>query len=184
MLARVGAVAQSLVDHLLAQVGGALAERGYAIDHVDDEVEAVEVVEHHHVERRRRRALLLVAAYVDVGVVGAPVGEPVDQPRIAVVGEDDGPARGEQRVELASGRPCGCSLSGCSRIRSTTLTTRTFSSGSRRRRIAAAASGLERGDVAAARQHDVGLVLAVAEHAQSQIPSPRVQCATASSIVR
>ena len=78
-----------------------VAKSGHAVDHVDDEVEAVEVVEHDHVERRRRRALFLVAAHVQVRVVGAAVGEPVDQPRIAVVGEDDRPVAREERVELA-----------------------------------------------------------------------------------
>ena len=81
-----------------------LAEARHAVDDVDDEVEAVEVVEHDHVERRRGRALLLVAADVDVGVVGAPVGEPVDEPRVAVVGEDHRLVGGEQRVELAVGQ--------------------------------------------------------------------------------
>ena len=46
--------------------GGARREAGHAVDDVDDEVEAVEVVEHDHVERRGRRALLLVAAHVEV----------------------------------------------------------------------------------------------------------------------
>ena len=41
-------------------------EPGHPVDHVDHEVEPVEVVEHDHVERRRGRALLLVAADVDV----------------------------------------------------------------------------------------------------------------------
>ena len=65
-LARVGAVAQALVDHLLAQLRRPLAEPGHAVDDVHHEVEAVEVVEHDHVERRRGRALLLVAADVEV----------------------------------------------------------------------------------------------------------------------
>jgi hypothetical protein len=95
-------------------VACARAEPGHAVDHVHHQVEAVEVVEHHHVERRRGRALLLVAAHVEVVVVGAPVGQPVDQPRVAVVGEDHRLVGGEQRVELASDSPCGCSLSGCS----------------------------------------------------------------------
>ena len=119
----------------------ALAEPGHAVDHVDDEVEAVEVVQHHHVERRRRRALLLVAAHVEVVVVrraGRSGGGSATD------------SRGRRRrsacrvVKSASNsrsdRPCGCSDSGCSRIRSTTLTTRTFSSGRCSRRIAAAAS--------------------------------------------
>ena len=94
---------EPLVDHLLAQLRGVRAEPRDAVDHVHHEVEAVEVVEHHHVERRRRRALLLVAAHVDVVVVRAPVGEPVDQPRVAVVGEDDRPVGREERVEVAVG---------------------------------------------------------------------------------
>src|SRR5215207_10011611 len=39
-----------------------------------------------------------------------------------------------------SDRPCGCSLCGCSVMRSTTLTTRIFRSGKRCRRISTAAS--------------------------------------------
>ena len=55
---------------------------------VHHEVVPVEVVEHDHVERRGGRALLLVAADVEAVVVAAPVGEPVDEPRVAVEGED------------------------------------------------------------------------------------------------
>ena len=81
------------------------AETGHAVDHVDHEVEAVEIVEHHHVERRRRRPLFLVPANVQVARVRAPVGQPVDQPRVAVVGEDDRPVAREQRVEVRVAQP-------------------------------------------------------------------------------
>jgi hypothetical protein len=64
------------------------------------QMEAVEVVEHHHVERRRRGAALLEAAHVQLLMVGVPVRQPVDQPRITVVGEDDRLVSGEDRVEL------------------------------------------------------------------------------------
>ena len=37
---------------------------------------------------------------MQVGVVGAPVGQPVDQPGIAVVGEDDRLLAGEESVEI------------------------------------------------------------------------------------
>src|SRR3954452_7621216 len=40
------------VDHLLAEISNAFPEHGYAVDHVEDEVVAIEVVEHHHVEWR------------------------------------------------------------------------------------------------------------------------------------
>ena len=48
---------------------------------------------------------LLESAHMQLGVVGPPVGQPVDQPRIAVVGEDDRLVGGEQRVELVVGQP-------------------------------------------------------------------------------
>jgi hypothetical protein len=94
------------------------------------QMEAVEVVHHHHVEGGRGRAFLLVAAHMEIVVIGAAIGEPVDQPGIAVVGEDDRLVRGEERVEIRVAQPvrdarCG----GCSFIRSTTLITRTLQSG-------------------------------------------------------
>ena len=79
---------------------GFAAEAGDPVDDVHDEVVAVHVVDDEHVERRGRGALLLVAADVQVVVVGAPVGQPVDQPRVAVVGDDDRPVGGEDGVEL------------------------------------------------------------------------------------
>ena len=70
-------------------------------------MESVEVVEHHHVERRGRGALLLVAADMEVVVVGPPVGEAVDERRVAVVGEDHRPVGREEGVELAIRRGHG-----------------------------------------------------------------------------
>src|ERR1035437_1255773 len=74
-----------------------------AVDHVHDQVEAVEIVEHDHVEGSRGRALLPVAPGVEIVVVGPPVAEAVDQPRIAVVREDDRAIAGEDGVELGVG---------------------------------------------------------------------------------
>src|SRR5262245_20991130 len=96
---------QLLVDHQLPDVAGLRGNTGRAVDHVHDQVESIEVVEHDHVERRRRRAFLDEAPDVEVGVVLAAVGQAVDQPRVTVVGEDDRTARREQRVELRVGHP-------------------------------------------------------------------------------
>src|SRR6266516_7195991 len=107
VLPRPGPVPEPFVLHLLAQVAGTVSELRYAVDHIDHEVEPIEIVEHHHVERRRRRALLLVPPHVQVVVVRGPVGETVDQPRVAVVGEYDRPVGGEESVELPVGEPVG-----------------------------------------------------------------------------
>ena len=104
MLAGVLPGRQTLVLHLLAQRGVAVAEGGHPVDHVDDEVVSVQIVEHHHVERGGGGALLLVATHMNPGVVGAAVGQAVDEPGIPVIGEDDRLVRGEDHVELAVGQ--------------------------------------------------------------------------------
>jgi len=76
------------------------APQGYPVDDVGDQMEAIEIVHHRHVERRRGRSFFLVAAHVQVLVIGPPVGEPVDQPRIAVESEDDRLVRREESIEV------------------------------------------------------------------------------------
>src|ERR671915_1576630 len=105
VFAGVRAVPQPCVHHPLTDVRDPPAELRHPVDDVHDEVVAVEVVEHDHVERRRGRALLPVAAHVQVGVAVAAVGEPVDEVRVAVKGEDHGPVCGEDRIVLAVGEP-------------------------------------------------------------------------------
>ena len=89
MLAGVGAAGQPAILHHLADVSGAIREARHTVDDVDHEMEAVEVIEHDHVERRGGRPLFLVAADMQVVVIRAPIGEPMDQPGVAVVGEHD-----------------------------------------------------------------------------------------------
>src|SRR5258708_22184157 len=84
-------VTQPLVDHHLTHVRGLGAQRGHSVDHVHHEMKSIEVVEHDHVERSRGRPLFFIPAHVKVVVIGAPVGEAVDQPGIPVIGEDHRP---------------------------------------------------------------------------------------------
>ena len=87
------------------------------------------------------RPLFFVAAHVQVVVVGPAVRQAVDQPGVAVIGEDDRLVGGEQVVELLRRiSPSGCSSRGCRVMRSTTLTTRIFRSGRCFRRKSTAAS--------------------------------------------
>ena len=100
MLRDVLLVLDELVADGLLGVGGLGAELRHAIDHVGDEVKAVQIVHHDHVERRGGRAFFLVAAHVQVLVVGAAIGEPMNQPGIAVIGEDDRLVGREEHVEI------------------------------------------------------------------------------------
>ena len=76
-----------------------------ARDGVERQLEAVNIVEHAHVEGRGRCALFLVAAHVKVIVVVTPVGEPVNEPRIAVKCKDGGRIRWKDAIELLVGQP-------------------------------------------------------------------------------
>jgi hypothetical protein len=88
---------------------------------------------------------------------------------------------GRSVVKMASnsgpGRPWGCSESGGSRIRSTTLTTRTLSSGRYWPHQVGRGERLDRGHVAGARQHHVGVAWSV----EAQLPDARGRGRSASA---
>src|SRR5438552_16828184 len=90
VVARVLPAAQPPVDHLLPDMSRRGTERRHAVDHIDDEVVAIEVVEHDHVEGRGRRAFLLVSADGDGGVIGAPVRGWMSERGVAVVRDYEG----------------------------------------------------------------------------------------------
>ena len=100
MLVNVLLVLDELVAHGLFGIGCHRTQLVDAIDDVGDQIESIDVVQDGHVEGRRRRTFLLVAAHMQVLVIGAPVGQAMNQPRIAVVGENDGLVPREYRVEI------------------------------------------------------------------------------------
>src|SRR5882762_1551102 len=69
VLLDVALVLAQLAAHRPLEIGGARAELRHALDHVQNEMEAIEIVQHHHVERRRGRPLLLEAADVQIVVI-------------------------------------------------------------------------------------------------------------------
>jgi hypothetical protein len=69
-------VLDQLVLEMLLPVDSLLAGLRQPVDGVQDEVEAVQIVQHRHVEGGSDRTLFLVAAEMDVIMVGsAPLGE-------------------------------------------------------------------------------------------------------------
>ena len=93
-------VLDKFVLKLLLEIDALVAGLWQAIDGVHDEVEAVQIIEHRHIERRGDRTFFFVAADVQVLMVGATVGESVDQPGISVEREDDRFVFGEELVEI------------------------------------------------------------------------------------
>lgn len=89
------AMFDQLLANCLFEICSACTELRQPVDDVLDQMEAVHFIQDHHVERRRRRSFFLVAADVQIAVIGTAVGEPVDEPRIAVEGENDRLALGE-----------------------------------------------------------------------------------------
>lgn len=63
-------------------------------------MEPIKIVAHDHVERCCGRPLLLEAADMKIGMVGSPVGQPVNEVRIAMESKDDRLVSSEQAVEV------------------------------------------------------------------------------------
>ena len=73
---------------------------GQPVYHILHQVEAIKVIEHTHVEGRRSGAFFLITAHVQIDVIGTPVREPVDQPRVTVKRKDDLLVGCKKRVEI------------------------------------------------------------------------------------
>src|SRR5438128_1683709 len=57
-----------MIDQLIAQglvrAGGATTKLGHAIDYIEREIKAIDIVQHAHIERSRRSAFFLIAAHM------------------------------------------------------------------------------------------------------------------------
>ena len=89
-----------LAENGLLHRSSARAKLWHAINGVGHEMEAVEIVHHHLVERRARRAFFLVTMHMKIPVVGAAIGEPVDESGIAMICKDDRLIDSEEPVEV------------------------------------------------------------------------------------
>ena len=88
-------------------MGARRLQAGHTIDDIHGQAEAVDLVLDRQFQRRIDVAFFLVASHVQVCVVLAAIGEPVDQPGIAVEIEDDRLAGGEQAVEIPIAQAMG-----------------------------------------------------------------------------
>ena len=71
-----------------------------AVNRIDGETEPVRLVVDRQLHRRIDVALLLVTPYVQIPMVGAAVGETVNQPGIAMEIEDDRLVGRKERIEV------------------------------------------------------------------------------------
>ena len=90
---------QPVAKRLLGVRGG-VGKARHTVDHIHCQMEPIKIVAHDHVERCCGRPLLLEAADMKIGVVGSPVGQPVNEVRIAMEGKDDWLVSSEQAVEV------------------------------------------------------------------------------------
>jgi len=107
MFADVLFVLDELVAQELFEIRADALQARDAVDHVAREVKSIQIVQDRHIERSRRCSFLLVSANVEVVMIGAPISQAVNQPRITVVGEDDRLVDCEYRVELTVGESVG-----------------------------------------------------------------------------
>src|SRR6185503_19611376 len=94
-------VLHQLVAQELFKVGAHALQSRHPVHHVAREMEAVEIVPHCHVERCGRCALLLKATDVQMIMSGTTISQPMDQPWVPVISEDDRLVGAKHRIELA-----------------------------------------------------------------------------------
>ena len=73
-----------LIEQQFLEVKRAFVDPGQTIDHIDDEMEAVELVQDGHIEWRRDRALFHVTVDMEIVVVLATIRQPMDECGITV----------------------------------------------------------------------------------------------------
>jgi hypothetical protein len=129
MLIDVIAVLGQLVAEMLRHVCGFRGETRHPLNHVHCQMEAIEPVEHHHIEWSRRGTFLDESPHMHAFMIFAPVGQTMNEIRISMIGKDHWPVGSEQPVEFGIADPVWMLVLGLSVIRSTTFTTRNFSSG-------------------------------------------------------
>src|ERR1700688_5242288 len=100
MLPDVTRMLKQFVAELLLDVRSADRKPWDAVDAVDREMISIKPVEHDHIEWGRGGALLLEAVNMHLGMIGAVIGEAVNQIRIAVIGKDQRPVTGKHAVEF------------------------------------------------------------------------------------
>jgi len=103
-------VFDKLVAQELFEVRAEALQAGNAVDDVAGEMEAIQIVEYGHIERSGGGSLFLVTADVEIVVIGAAIGEAVNERGITVVGKDDGLSIVNRESKSRSGRPWGCSV--------------------------------------------------------------------------
>ena len=93
-------VLDELVLEPLLQVDALVAGLRQAVDGIHHEVEAVQIVQHRHIKGCGDSAFFFVATDMDIVVISSSVGQPVDQPRVSMEGEDYRLVPGEEFVKI------------------------------------------------------------------------------------
>src|SRR6185503_4789655 len=98
MLKNVFFMFDEFITDALLEISGLGSELRQAINGVGEQVKPVEMVFDRHVKRGGRGSFFLVTAHVQVPVVSAPIGQPMNQPGITMKSENDRFIRGKQQI--------------------------------------------------------------------------------------
>ena len=97
----VSLVFDKLVADGLFYKGSAGTKLWNTVNSIGNEMEPVKAIHHHLIEGRAGGAFFLVAMHMKIPMIGATIGEPVNQRRIAVIGEDDRLIYCEELIEFS-----------------------------------------------------------------------------------
>src|ERR1700756_16396 len=89
-----------LVEESFLGVAADSLQPGDAVHDIHGEAEAVDIVVDRQFQRRVDASFLLVSTHVDVGMIGAPISQAVNQLRVAMEVEHDRFIHREERIEF------------------------------------------------------------------------------------
>ena len=101
MFADVLFVFDELVAQELFEMRADALQARHAVHDIACEVKSIQIVQDGHVERSRRCSFLFVSADVEVVMIGAAVGQAMNQPGIPMESEHHGRVFGENGIEVA-----------------------------------------------------------------------------------
>ncbi len=100
VLVGIGKVFDNGIFHSLLNVGGGRTQFGHPINHINYQIESINLVSNCQLQRCVDIAFLLVAPDMNALLIGAPVGQLVNQPRVAMEVKNYGLVWGKQSVKI------------------------------------------------------------------------------------
>src|SRR6266403_4734910 len=107
VLARIMLVLHELVSQELLEVGTDALQFRNAVHDITCQVKAIQIVHDGHIERSCGSAFFFITAHMEIVVTMSAIAQPMNEPRITVIGEDHGFVGSEHGIKFGIRKSVG-----------------------------------------------------------------------------